>query len=50
MATLHNDKLIIKYDFQRPAHGVNPVGVNKTKLPVGCDEYAKRVEIVLKNV
>ena len=38
MATLHNDKLIIKYDFQRPAHGVNPVGVNKTELPVGCDE------------
>ena len=38
MATLHKDKLVIKHDFQRPAHGVNPVGLHEVKLAVGCDE------------
>ena len=36
--TSHNDKLIIKYDFQRPAHGVNPVGLEEIKFLVGGDE------------
>ena len=38
MTTLHNDKLVIKYDFQRPAHGVDPVGLEEVELAVGGNE------------